>query len=105
VFALHAAGTSAQTLFSKDSDNYVEVKAGQQFNASVETVISVSPQPGQAINLRANLTDEDGFLNGDDSLGDETLTIPFETGWRKDATVTLTGSGARVRVNFTLTPI
>ncbi|HET9627779.1 MAG TPA: thiol-activated cytolysin family protein [Kofleriaceae bacterium] len=100
-----AGGTSTQTLFNKSSDNYVVVKAGQQFNPGVETVISVSPQPGQTIKLRANLTDADGILNGDDSLGDETIAIPFETGWRKDATVTLTGSSARVRVTFSLTPI
>jgi hypothetical protein len=99
-----AAGTTTQTMFNKNSDNYVEINAGQQFNAGVQTVISVNPQPGQSINLRAHLIDQD-TITADDDLGDETLTIPFETGWRKDATVTLTGSGARVRVNFTLTPI
>jgi hypothetical protein len=29
----------------------------------------------------------------------------FETGWRKDVTITLTGDGARVRVTFSLSPI
>jgi len=38
-------------------------------------------------------------------LGTEVVVNPFETGGRKVVTVTLTGSGARVRVEFSLAPI
>ena len=69
-----------------------------------ETVIDVSPTAGQAIRLHANLTDQDD-LSGDDNIGNDTMINPFEIGWRKDVTMTLTGDGARVRVNFSLAPI
>jgi hypothetical protein len=69
-----------------------------------EAIIDVKPQPGESIKIRANLTDQDDFF-GDDLLGDETVSAAYETGWRKDVTVLLTGSNARVRVNVSLAPI
>ncbi|HSD86323.1 MAG TPA: hypothetical protein VLB44_02375, partial [Kofleriaceae bacterium] len=69
-----------------------------------EGVIEVKPQPGQTIKLRANLTDYDPAF-GDDASGDETVLAPYETGWRKDVSFVLTGSGSRVRVNYQLAPI
>ena len=101
-----AEGASNGTLFSKDGGNWVRIHQGEQFGGGAplaETVINVSPKAGQAIRLRADLHESD--LIGDDSLGNETLVNPFETGWRKDATLILTGSSARVRVSFSLTPI
>ena len=56
------------------------------------------------IEARARNADED-TTSPDDNIGDDDLLNPFETGWRKTGTVTLTGSGARVRVNFSLAPI
>jgi thiol-activated cytolysin len=102
-----AEGTNLQTLFNKDSDHYVQIHEGAMFGGDTpiaETVIDVSPKAGQAIRLHANLTDQDD-LSGDDNIGNDILVNPFETGWRKDVTMTLTGSGARVRVNFSLAPI
>ena len=102
-----AEGTNLATLFNKNSSNFVTVHEGQQFGGPspiAEAVINVTPRAGQTIKLRAKLTDQDTVF-GDDALGDEIVLNPFETGWRKDATVTLTGSGARVRVNFSLAPI
>ncbi len=102
-----AEGADLQTLFNKDSDHYVQVHEGAVFGGDTpiaETVIDVSPRAGQAIRLHANLTDQDD-LSGDDNIGNDILVNPFETGWRKDVTMTLTGSGARVRVNFSLAPI
>lgn len=100
-------GADGQALFDKTASNYVTVHEGQAFGgaaAIAETVIAVTPQAGQAIRLRAHLVDQD-TLSGDDDLGTEVVVNPFETGWRKDVTVTLTGSGARVRVEFSLAPI
>lgn len=102
-----SAGGSA-TMFSKSSGNYVRVREGQQFGQGAplaEAVLDVSPKAGQQIRLRANLRDVDDFLNPDDDLGNETTVNLFETGWRKESTVTLTGDSARIRVVFSLTPI
>ena len=101
-----AEGASSGTLFDKNGDNWVRIRQGSQFGTGAplaEAVINVSPKPGQAIRLRADLHESD--LIGDDALGNETLVNPFETGWRKEATIILTGSSARVRVNYSLTPI
>ena len=100
-------GSNSATLFERNSDNWVRIRQGEQFGAGAplaEAVISVVPKAGQSIRLRANLTDEDGILP-DDSIGNETVSNAFETGWRKESTVTLTGDGARVRVVFSLSPI
>ncbi len=102
-----SAGGSAM-MFNKNSDNYVRVREGQQFGAGTpiaETVINVAPKAGQTIRLRANLRDVDDFLNPDDDIGNETVLNAFETGWRKESTVTLTGDSARVRIVFSLSPI
>jgi thiol-activated cytolysin len=102
-----AEGTHTQTMFNKDASHYVQIHEGQVFGTGApiaETVIDVSPRAGQAIRLHARLTDQD-TLSGDDNIGDDIMVNPFETGWRKDVTMTLTGDGARVRVNFSLSPI
>jgi thiol-activated cytolysin len=100
-------GASLATLFDKDSGHFVQIHEGSMFGAGApiaEAVIDVSPRAGQAIRLHAKLTDED-TLSPDDNIGDDTAVNPFETGWRKDVTITLTGDSARVRINFSLTPI
>jgi thiol-activated cytolysin len=102
-----AEGTNRQMLFNKDASHYVQIHEGSVFGTGAplaEAVIDVSPRPGQAIRLHARLDDDD-TLSSDDNIGDDVLVNPFETGWRKDVTMTLTGSGARVRVNFSLAPI
>ncbi|MDQ3369907.1 MAG: thiol-activated cytolysin family protein [Myxococcota bacterium] len=101
-----AEGATAATLFDKNSSNWVRIRQGTQFGTGAplaEAVISVTPKAGEAIRLRADLRENDTFA--DDSLGNETVINAFETGWRKESAVVLTGSGARVRVNFTLSPI
>jgi thiol-activated cytolysin len=100
-------GTSSVTMFDKNSSNYVQVHEGQQYGQGTpigEAVIDVTPGAGNSIKLHAHLIDQDTF-SPDDDLGNEVTIDPFETGWRKDSTVTLTGDSAVVRVNFSLTPI
>jgi len=98
----------ASTLFNKDRSSYVTIEEGKSFGSAAspiaEGVIEVKPQAGESIRLRANLTDYDPAL-GDDGSGDETVLAPYETGWRKDVSLVLTGSGSRVRVNYQLAPI
>jgi thiol-activated cytolysin len=101
-----AEGVNTATLFNKSSSNYVAIHEGQQFGGGTplaEAIIEVSPKAGQTIRLRGNLRESDPFF--DDELGNETVLNPFETGWRKNVTMILTGSSARVRVNFSLAPI
>jgi thiol-activated cytolysin len=95
-------------LFDRPSENQVTVSEGETWPTTgniSEFVLEVTPQAGESITLRANLFDKDGFLNGDDSLGDESVTVSFETGWRREVPIYLTGAGAKVKVNFSLQPI
>jgi thiol-activated cytolysin len=102
-----ASAASSTTLFDKNTSNYVTVHEGSAFGSAqspiAENVVEVVPQAGNTLDLTAHLYDHDPLFT--DDLGTEVSPLPFETGWRKDVTVTLTGSGARVRVLFSLTPI
>jgi len=99
------AGTSLATLFNKTEGGRITLANGASYGGADsplgEAVISVRPQPGEAIKLRVNFTEYDPFF-GNDVLGDETVSAAFETGWRKDTSVMLTGSNARVKVSFSL---
>lgn len=100
-----AEGVDTQNLFHKDSSNYVQIHQGSQFGQPIaQAVIDVSPQAGQSISLHAHLFDQDTF-SPDDDMGNEVSVNPFETGWRKDVTVNLTGDSARIRVVFSIAPI
>jgi hypothetical protein len=67
-------------------------------------VIEVSPAAGQAIQLNATLYDDESPF-AHTNLGDEVSVNAFETGWRKEVTLRLTGGGSIVRVIFSLEPI
>ncbi len=100
-------GINTQTLWDRNSSNWVRIREGQQFGAGqpiAEAVINVAPTAGSTIRLRADMKDADDF-NGDDTIGNEAVINPFETGWRKEATINLTGDGARVRIVMNLSPI
>jgi hypothetical protein len=100
-----AEGSDALVLLNKGSSNYVVIREGSQFGQPIaDGVLNVVPQPGQAIRFRANLKDEDDF-SPDDAICSELVSAPFETGWRRDVTVTCTGDDARVRLVFSLSPI
>ena len=102
-----ASGSTDAMLFDKDTSDEVDIANGKSFGSSAQPiaqqVIEVVPQPGNAIQLHAHLVD-DGFFS-DHDLGDDTLSLPFETGWRKSATLTLTGSSSQIQLTFDLTPI
>jgi thiol-activated cytolysin len=104
---LWAEGVNTATLFDKNSDNWVRIREGTQFGSAGspigEAIIDVAPRGGEVIRLRGDLKESDTFFN--DNLGNETVLNPFETGWRKDVSMMFTGSGARVRVDFSLAPI
>lgn len=104
-------GVNGATLFRKTAEQYVSIDVGQPYGTGgtgggpiAEAVIDVTPRPGEAIRLYADLAEVDDW-SPDDDLGEETLWSAFEAGWRRDVTVRLTGDGAIIRVNFTMTPI
>jgi thiol-activated cytolysin len=102
-----ADGVDRQILFSRNSDNWVRVHSGEAFPQSgeiSEQVLEVKPSPGGTIVLGAHLTDQDD-LSGDDDLGNEVVSAPFELGWRRNVDVTMTGDSARVIATFSLQPI
>ena len=100
-----AEGTSVGMLFQKTTNNYVVIREGSIFGTPIaETIIDVAPKAGEQIRLRGQLTDFDP-VGGDDQIGNDIVLNPFETGWRKDVSMIMTGSDARVRVNFSLSPI
>jgi thiol-activated cytolysin len=103
------AGSSqdAVLLLDKSSLDKIIIGSGQhwpQQAPAAEAVLEVSPQPGEEIDLGAELWDYDP-TSADDWLGIESFTAAFETGWRRDVSVLLTGDAARVRVTFRLEPI
>lgn len=103
-----ASADSSATLFDRDRGHYVQISSGKKWPTSgsvTSAIIKVKPQAGNSISLHAKLTDYD-TLFGDDLIGDQTVTVPFETGWRKEVPVYLTGGGAgQVVVTFGLQPI
>jgi hypothetical protein len=100
-----AQGADTIVLFNKGSSNYAVIREGTMFGQPVaEGILNVVPQAGQKITFRANLKDEDDF-SPDDTICSDTVVAPFESGWRRDYTVTCTGDDARVRIVFSLSPI
>ena len=103
-----ATGATEQTLFERGEDTAVEISTGQIFPSSspqvAEVILDVSPAAGATIELHADLWDSDGILP-DDRMGNEVVIAPYETGWRREMSVFLTGDGARVKVTFELQPI
>ncbi len=105
----HAAGkadTTPVTLFSRDEAHAVRIVEGEtwpQMGMLGEAIIDVVPKDGSGIKLRVSFMDDDGVVN--DSIGDETVDVMFDTGWRKDVPVYLTGSTARVIVTLNLEPV
>jgi thiol-activated cytolysin len=110
IFGTVSVGANNEgVLFDRESESQVTVSEGETWPTTgsiSEFVLDVTPQPGEVITLRANLFDKDGgIFDGDDALGDESITVSFETGWRRQIPIYLTGAGAKVKVNFSLQPI
>jgi hypothetical protein len=100
-----AQGQNALAMFTKDSSNYVVIHEGGMFGQPItDGILDVVPQPGQVLTFKANLQDQDTF-SPDDTICSDTVTAPFETGWRRDVTISCTGDSARVRITFSLAPI
>jgi thiol-activated cytolysin len=100
-----AQGSNALALYTKDSNNYATIREGSMFGQPIgEGILDVVPQAGQKLTFKANLKDEDDF-SPDDTICSDSVEVAFETGWRRDVTVTCTGDDAQVRIQFSLSPI
>jgi thiol-activated cytolysin len=102
-----ARGVDEKTLFGRGEGEAVTIPQGQLWPAGGiigETILTVEPRPGAAIVVGADLTDSDGIFP-DDSIGNQSVSAPFETGWRREVQVLLTGDDARVIVTFELQPV
>jgi thiol-activated cytolysin len=109
---ISAVGTNTSDLWTKTSSTWIQIDEHETYPAAgagplAEGLINVAPQPGQSIKLQADLKDWDTFVGGGiHELGVETKTYPFESGWRRSSeTLTLTGSGRRVTIKLSMSPI
>ena len=103
-----AADGGDRMLLARDATHSMRVAEGETFpqqGTLGEVIVDVVPRGGSSVALRINLLDEDGGLTTDDSIGDELVEVRFETGWRRDVQVYLTGSNARVAVTLHIDPI
>jgi hypothetical protein len=105
---VQAGGTDEPVaVFDRGREDRIEIAQGQswpQGGTVVEAVVDVEPRAGSSISFDALLHDRDEVL-GDELLGDEQVTVPFETGWRREVPVFLTGGGSQVVVTVALSPI
>ena len=103
------AGSSrdAVLLLDKSYLDKLVIGSGQHWpgqGPAAEAVLEVDPRPGEELVLGAELWDYDP-TSADDWLGTEVFNAAYETGWRRDVSVLLTGDAARVRVSFRIEPI
>ena len=96
-------------LMERNDDQYVTIGMGQQWpqTGTIETqIIPVVPQPDHSFTISINLRESDGFLNGDDNLGDHNVVIDYEDGWRDDDFVyNLADGDQQVEVRMAFTPV
>jgi thiol-activated cytolysin len=104
---IQVTGSEAVSIFERGREERIEIVQGQswpQAGAVVEAVVAVEPRAGQSVEFDALLHDRDEVL-GDELLGDTGVSAPFETGWRRDVSLLLTGGGSQVAVTIALSPI
>ncbi len=106
--SIWAESNDALTLFQKGTGDYVVIRQGEAWPSGSfvsEGIVNVTPQPGNQIRLGASLIDRDGTFNPDDTIGNMSVSAPFDLGWRRDISLLLTGDDARVTVTIGLQPI
>lgn len=94
-------------LFRKPPTAYVTIKEGQSFpttGVAGETIVDVTPKPGNAIELTVDLTEFD-TSDPNDVFGVTKVSLPFESGWRRLKPVTVTKDGMTVTMEVGLQPV
>jgi thiol-activated cytolysin len=103
---VQATAKDSAMLFDKNQDNWVRIEGGRSWpvmGVVSEGIINVVPKPGESITLDASLRESDTI--GSNQIGVEKVVLPFDTGWRRDIDVRMTGDGTRVTLTFHLEPI
>ncbi len=105
---VQASGSAGPiAIFERGREDRIEILQGQgwpEAGTVVEAVVEVEPRAGSVMRFDALLHDRDEVL-GDELLGEEQVAVPFETGWRREIPVFLTGGGSQVVVTVALSPI
>jgi thiol-activated cytolysin len=109
LYGVIAAGAENEgILFARDDAHAVTINQGETWPSQgplSEVVLDVVPKDGQKLYIFADLWDNDPWYMNDKSIGYNVVEVPFEAGWNKSVTMHLSGAGARVDIDVTLTPI
>ena len=101
--------SNAYPLMERGDDQWVTIATGQSWpqTGTIESqIIPVVPQSDHSFTISINLREHDGFLNGDDNLGDHEVVIDYEDGWRDDNFVyNLADGEQQVEVRLAFTPV
>lgn len=101
--------SNAYPLMERGDDEWVTIGSGQswpQMGEIESQIVAVVPQPDHSFTLSLNLREHDGFLNGDDNLGDHEVVIDYEDGWRNDDFVYHLADGdQQVEVRMSFAPV
>jgi len=105
---VEASGTGAnQRLVDWPPDRYQQIASGASFPPSGiigEAVVSVRPQPGNALRIRTTLFESDAVVN--DSFGDGLEdAAPFEAGWRRTLRVHRSSGTQAITLQVAITPV
>lgn len=93
-------------LWSTDADHHVSIQSGHEWPDGGEVgsaIVPVTPQPGEALELRVNLYDDDG--NADDRLAETVVARAFEDGWRGGWTLAFAEGDQHVELELELQPV
>jgi thiol-activated cytolysin len=102
-----AVGSTRQVLVSWPEAQYKTIATGASFPPSGiigETILPVSPMPGQMMKIETSLMENDGAFN--DSFGTAVLTnAPFESGWRRTLQIQRSSGTQAVTLQVSITPV
>ncbi|GAB4528440.1 MAG: hypothetical protein Tsb0020_45630 [Haliangiales bacterium] len=98
-----ATATGEVTLFDRDTSSLLTVAEGETLTLGTETILEVTPQPGNQVDFDYALVEDDVF--DDDELPLERFTASYETGWRRTKDMLLIAGNTRVKVTISLRPI
>jgi thiol-activated cytolysin len=108
---IRARGENERTLLGKDRENAIRIDEGRSWpdNDIVgEVILEVEPQEGRVLEIDLDLIHRrNNWYGGNDDkdLGWERVSLPFESGWRRQTSALMTGSDRRVVVDFSVQPI
>lgn len=107
-------GDDDYTIAEFSEDETLTLAEGETWPSSPDSVgevMNVKPEAGATIDIKAKLWDRDtvwgtlDWLAKDDLLGDETISLPFEEGWRREETIYFSGDDSSLVITLAITPV